>query len=76
MHEYRTHTVGVRRTPAFQRPNDSRVDLLGAIRRLLRQGSAMTSRIFICVVQRAASITEARSRALDYSLLRFTPASL
>jgi hypothetical protein len=37
---------------------------------------AMTTRIFIRVVQRAASVAEARSRALDYSLLRFTPASL
>ena len=56
--------------------NDSRVDLLVANRRLLRQGLAMTTRIFIRVIQRAASVVEARSRALDYSLLRFTPTSL
>jgi hypothetical protein len=36
----------------------------------------MTTRIFIRVVQRAASVAEAQSRALDYSLLRFTPTSL
>jgi hypothetical protein len=36
----------------------------------------MTTRIYICVAQRAASVAEAPSRALDYSLLRFTPTSL
>jgi hypothetical protein len=36
----------------------------------------MTSRLHNRVVQRAASVAETRSRALDYSLLRFTPASL
>ena len=36
----------------------------------------MTTHIFIRVVQCAASVAEAQSRALDYSLLRFTPTSL
>jgi hypothetical protein len=36
----------------------------------------MTSRIFHRVDRRAASDAEARSRALDYSLLHFTPESL
>ena len=36
----------------------------------------MTSRNSYRVVHRAASVVEAQSRALDYSFLRFTPASL
>jgi hypothetical protein len=36
----------------------------------------MTTRLFHRVDRRAASVAEARSRALDYSRLRFTPASL
>jgi hypothetical protein len=36
----------------------------------------MTTRFFHRVVQRAASVAEARSRALDYSLLRITPTAL
>jgi hypothetical protein len=36
----------------------------------------MTSRILHRVDHRAASVVEAQSRALDYSLLRFTPESL
>ena len=35
----------------------------------------MTTRLFIRILERAASVAEARPRALDYSLLRFTPAS-
>jgi hypothetical protein len=36
----------------------------------------MTSRSPHRVVHRAASVAEAQLRALDYSFLRFTPASL